>query len=106
MLAIRGDMIRLSGAAYSAGPDSSARFGETNAPETIDDTNRNEMNPVTHYQIAKASASPVQHDPGTLPNRLLTTWSCLPTPVTRKELTLSTPVFTLIDGSSTSPTAL
>ena len=101
-----GDIIRLSGAAYSAGPDSSARFGETNAPETIDDSNRNGMNPVTHYQIAKAGASPVQHDPATLPNRLLTTWSCLPTPVTRKELTLSTPVFTLIDGSSTSPTAL
>ena len=102
MLAIRGDMIRLSGAAYSAGPDSSARFGETNAPETIDDTNH----PVTYSRIAKASASPVQHHPGALPNRLLTTWSCLPTPVTRKELTLSTPVFTLIDGSSTSPTAL
>ena len=50
-----GDIIRLSGAANSAGPDSSARFGETNAPETIDDTNRNEMNPVTALAAIAAS---------------------------------------------------
>ena len=58
MLAIRGDMIRLSGAAYSAGPDFSARFGETDAPETIDDTNRNEMNPVTYLPDRKGRCLP------------------------------------------------
>ena len=42
-----GDVIRLSGAAWSAGPDPKARFGEPSAPETIDETNRREMNPLT-----------------------------------------------------------
>jgi len=42
-----GDVIRLSGAAWSAGPDAKARFGEPSAPETLDETNRREMNPLT-----------------------------------------------------------
>ncbi len=58
-----GDVIRLSGASYSAGPDSRARFGESNAPEIIDDTNRNEMNPITYCLIAKQSKRPTAAPP-------------------------------------------
>jgi len=43
-----GDVIRLSGAAWSAGPDAKSRFGEPSAPEKIDDSNRREMNPITY----------------------------------------------------------
>lgn len=43
-----GDVIRLSGAAWSAGPDSKARFDEPSAPEAIDESNRREMNPLTY----------------------------------------------------------
>lgn len=42
-----GDIIRLSGAQYSAGPDAKSRFGEPSAPETITEQNRREMNPLT-----------------------------------------------------------
>ena len=43
-----GDVIRLSGAAWSAGPDTKARFDEPSAPESVDDSNRREMNPLTY----------------------------------------------------------
>lgn len=43
-----GDVIRLSGAAWSAGPDAKSRFGEPSAPEVIDESNRREMNPITY----------------------------------------------------------
>jgi hypothetical protein len=43
-----GDVIRLSGAAWSAGPDAKARFGEPSAPAVVDDSNRREMNPITY----------------------------------------------------------
>lgn len=43
-----GDVIRLSGAAWSAGPDAKARFDEPSAPEIIDESNRREMNPITY----------------------------------------------------------
>jgi hypothetical protein len=43
-----GDVIRLSGAAWSAGPDTKARFDEPSAPEVVDDSNRREMNPLTY----------------------------------------------------------
>lgn len=42
-----GDVIRLSGAKYSAGPDSKARFGEPSAPEGPLGDERNEMNPLS-----------------------------------------------------------
>ncbi len=42
-----GDVIRLSGAKYSAGPDLRSRFGEPSAPETLDDEGHQEMNPIT-----------------------------------------------------------
>jgi hypothetical protein len=43
-----GDVIQLSGAAWSAGPDARSRFDEPSAPEKIDETNRREMNPITY----------------------------------------------------------
>lgn len=43
-----GDAIRLSGAAWSAGPDAKSRFDEPSAPEVIDESNRREMNPLTY----------------------------------------------------------
>lgn len=42
-----GDVIRLSGAKWSAGPDPKSRFGEPSAPTVVDETNRREMNPLT-----------------------------------------------------------
>ena len=35
-----GDVIRLSGASYSAGPDLKSRFGEPSAPESFDEAGR------------------------------------------------------------------
>lgn len=51
-----GDVIRLSGAAWSAGPDAKSRFGEPSAPETIDETNRREMNPLTYCVTLRGRA--------------------------------------------------
>lgn len=42
-----GDVIRLSGAKYGAGPDLKSRFGEPSAPESFDDAGRQEMNPLS-----------------------------------------------------------
>lgn len=42
-----GDIIRLSGAAYMAGPDLKGRFGEPSAPETLDPGGHQEMNPLS-----------------------------------------------------------
>lgn len=42
-----GDVIRLSGAKYSAGADLRSRFGEPSAPELFDDVARQEMNSIT-----------------------------------------------------------
>jgi len=42
-----GDVIRLSGAAYMAGPDLRSRFGEPSAPETLDELGHQEMNPLS-----------------------------------------------------------
>ncbi len=42
-----GDVIRLSGAKYGAGPDLKARFNEPSAPEAFDEDGRQEMNPLT-----------------------------------------------------------
>ena len=43
-----GDVIRLSGAKWSAGPDPKARFDEPSAPAVITEDNRREMNPITY----------------------------------------------------------
>lgn len=42
-----GDVIRLSGAKYGAGPDLKSRFGEPSAPESFDEAGRQEMNPLS-----------------------------------------------------------
>ncbi len=42
-----GDVIQLSGAKWSAGPDAKARFDEPSAPAEITEANRREMNPLT-----------------------------------------------------------
>jgi hypothetical protein len=42
-----GDVIRLSGAKYGAGPDLRSRFGEPSAPEKFDDAGVQEMNPLS-----------------------------------------------------------
>lgn len=50
-----GDVIRLSGAKYSAGPDPRSRFGEPSAPEKITESNRREMNPLTYCVVVRGS---------------------------------------------------
>ena len=42
-----GDVIRLSGAKYGAGPDLRSRFGEPSAPEKFDEAGAQEMNPLS-----------------------------------------------------------
>lgn len=42
-----GDVIRLSGAKYGAGPDLNSRFGEASAPAAFDDAGQQEMNPLS-----------------------------------------------------------
>lgn len=48
-----GDVIRLSGAKYGAGPDLKSRFGETSAPEAYDDAGRQEMNPISWCMVLR-----------------------------------------------------
>ena len=48
-----GDVIRLSGASYGAGPDLKARFGETSAPEAFDDAGIQEMNPLSYCVVLR-----------------------------------------------------
>ena len=42
-----GDVIRLSGAGYMAGPDLKSRFNEPSAPESLDPGGEQEMNPIS-----------------------------------------------------------
>ncbi|QOV91868.1 FAD-dependent oxidoreductase [Humisphaera borealis] len=56
-----GDVIRLSGAKYSAGPDPRSRFNEPSAPTTIDESNRREMNPLTYCVVVRGKGD--QDDP-------------------------------------------
>ncbi len=51
-----GDVIQLSGAKWSAGPDAKARFDEPSAPETITEENRREMNPLTYCVTLRGAA--------------------------------------------------
>lgn len=48
-----GDVIRLSGARYGAGPDLKARFGEASAPEAFDDAGAQEMNPISYCVVLR-----------------------------------------------------
>ncbi len=51
-----GDVIRLSGAAYAAGPDLKARFGETSAPAAFDEAGAQEMNPISYCVVLREAA--------------------------------------------------
>ncbi len=63
-----GDVIRLSGAKYGAGPDLRSRFGEPSAPESFDDAGRQEMNPLSWCLVLREAgreatiSKPVSYD--------------------------------------------
>ncbi len=48
-----GDVIRLSGASWSAGPDLKSRFNEPNAPTGPLGLDRNEMNPISYCLVLR-----------------------------------------------------
>lgn len=52
-----GDVTRLSGAAYAAGPDLRSRFGEPSAPEVFDEAGRQEMNPISWCVVLREAGS-------------------------------------------------
>jgi len=54
-----GDVIRLSGAAYLAGPDLRSRFGEPSAPERLDAGGHQEMNPISWCPLLRETDQPV-----------------------------------------------
>ncbi|MCE9565189.1 MAG: FAD-dependent oxidoreductase [Planctomycetes bacterium] len=64
-----GDVIRLSGAKYAAGPDLKKRFGEPGAPEGPLSDDRNEMNPLSWCVVLREAgkdstiAKPEGYDP-------------------------------------------
>lgn len=53
-----GDVVRLSGAAWSAGPDLRSRFDEPNAPIGPLGDERNEMNPLTWCVVLRETKRP------------------------------------------------
>ncbi len=54
-----GDVIRLSGAKYGAGPDLRSRFGEPSAPEQFDDAGPQEMNPLSWCLVLREAGKDV-----------------------------------------------
>lgn len=48
-----GDVIRLSGAKYAAGPDLKSRFGEASAPAAFDEAGAQEMNPISYCVVLR-----------------------------------------------------
>ncbi len=64
-----GDVVRLSGAKYAAGPDEKSRFSEPSAPEGPLTDNRNEMNPLSWCVVLREAGRdstikpPVGYDP-------------------------------------------
>lgn len=64
-----GDVIRLSGARYAAGPDLRSRFGEPSAPEAFDADAPQEMNPLTWSLVLREAgrdatvSRPATYDP-------------------------------------------
>jgi hypothetical protein len=53
-----GDVIRLSGAKYAAGPDLQSRFREEHAPKGPLGDDRNEMNPITYCAVIREAGAP------------------------------------------------
>lgn len=65
-----GDVIRLSGAKYGAGPDLKSRFGEDSAPAAFDDAGEQEMNPISYCVVLRETLGkdatvprPANYDP-------------------------------------------
>ena len=64
-----GDVIRLSGAGFMAGPDLKSRFGEPSAPESLDAGGHQEMNPISFCPLLREAdqestiARPARYDP-------------------------------------------
>lgn len=64
-----GDVIRLSGASYAAGPDVKSRFGEPGAPEGPLGEHQNEMNPLSWCVVLREAGRdatippPLHYDP-------------------------------------------
>lgn len=65
-----GDVIRLSGAKYGAGPDLKSRFGEPSAPEAFDEAGVQEMNPLSWCVVLRETGGqpavvsrPATYDP-------------------------------------------
>ena len=64
-----GDVIRLSGARYGAGPDLRSRFDEPSAPEKFDDAGAQEMNPLSWCIVLREAGKdstipkPASYDP-------------------------------------------
>lgn len=64
-----GDVIRLSGAAYMAGPDLKSRFDEPSAPETLEPNGHQEMNPLSWCPLLRETGidstiqKPARFDP-------------------------------------------
>ena len=65
-----GDVIRLSGAKYGAGPDLKSRFGEESAPAAFDEAGAQEMNPISYCVVLRESLGkdvtvprPISYDP-------------------------------------------
>lgn len=48
-----GDVIRLSGAGFMAGPDLRSRFGEPSAPESLEPGGHQEMNPISFCPLLR-----------------------------------------------------
>lgn len=57
-----GDVIRLGGASWMAGPDPKSRFGEPSAPLEITEANRREMNPITYCVVLQGATSEVRSE--------------------------------------------
>jgi hypothetical protein len=53
-----GDVVRLAGAKYFAGPDLKDRFHEPSAPTTYDEVEPTEINPITWCLVLRESKSP------------------------------------------------
>ena len=66
-----GDVIQLSGAKWSAGPDAKSRFGEPSAPAEITEANRREMNPLTWCVVLRGATNDaiIPEPPGFDPRR-------------------------------------
>lgn len=65
-----GDVIRLSGAKYGAGPDLKSRFGEESAPAAFDEAGEQEMNPISYCVVLRETLGkdatvprPASYDP-------------------------------------------